>query len=574
MRRPELWLAVVLTAGVLAPLWLVEHPPLQDYPYHLVRAHVLAHHDDPAFGYRDAFTVSWYPAPYVLADWLTAGLGRLVGIPVAGKLVLSLYLVLFPWSLIYLARGVGEGREVLGFPGFLLVYNWHYHMGFVSYALSLPAALFAVGWWWRHRRELAWRRVGVLALLVLGTYLLHVYSFGVLGFVLVVLALLEGWRAGRARGALALLGRTLLAFVPTLALLAGVAARTVADGEGGEGPLLLLYGNLQRKVLLALGSLPSFSLTWETALFATAVATALALAALAWRRGRRPEGALLAAAGALLVLYLVLPDHVGRVFFVSNRVPLFILLLGLVALPVPTAPGPRRVALAAFAALAAAHLAVLVPRYLEIDRKLADYQAALETLPADARVAFQADRESMAEGRIAPAALFGGYHYLRAPGSRMPDLEHFVGTLRTVNYREQAGRSLSTATVGSRRELAELFTRPWLVGPGGLLVVLGEDPGGRVRKVATASGFRELAAFGPCTVYRKARPVFDPEPELPVYATGYEEGFGYRVAYRDPRRGPVPVEPGFERIFEQGWASVDRRARSASSSEISKISVE
>lgn len=563
MRRPELWLAVVLTAGVLAPLWLVEHPPLQDYPYHLVRAQILAHHDAPELGYRETFAVSWYPAPYVLADWLTAGLGRLVGIPLAGKVVLSLYLVLFPWSLIYLARGAGEGREVLGFPGFLLVYNWHFHMGFVSYALSLPAALFALGWWWRHRRPLAWRRVGVLALLVLATYLLHIYSFGVVGFVLMLLALVEGWRSGRARGALALLGRTLTACVPALALLAGVVVRSAGGSAGGQGPLLLLYGNLQRKVLLALGSLPSFSLARETALFALAIATALALAAVAWRRGRPPEGALLAAAAALAVLYLALPDHVGRVFFVSNRVPLFILLLGLVALPVPAVPGPRRVALAVLAALTVVHLATLAPRYREIDRKLGDYESALATLPADARVAFRADRESMAEGRIAPAALFGGYHYLRAPGSRIPDLEHFVGTLRTVDYRERAGRSLSTASVGSRRELEELLTRPWLVGLGGLLVVLGNDRSGAVGEVAEASGFERLLGGPGLVLRRKARPVFHERPETPLYATGYEEGYAYRVVYRDPAGPPVPVEPGFERIFERGWAAVERRAGEA-----------
>jgi hypothetical protein len=559
MRRPELWLAVALTVGVLAPVWLVEHPPLQDYPYHLVRAQILAHYDDPRLGHAEVFTLSAYPAPYVLADWLTAGLGRLVGIPLAGKVVLSLYLVLFPWGLLYLAHGLGDGREVLGYLGFLLVYNWHFHMGFVSYALSLAAGLFALGWWWRSRRRLTWGRVAILAALLVVTYLLHIYSLGIVGYALVALALVEGWQQGRARGALDLLGRTLAALVPALALLGGAVARSAARVGGGDGPLLLLYGNLERKALLALGSLPSFSLAWETALFALGVGTALVLAAAAWRRGRRPEGALVAAAGALAVLYLVLPDHVGRVFFVSNRVPLFILFLALVALPVPTTSRPRTAALAIFAALAAAHLAALVPRYREIDRKLADYEAALATLPADARVAFRVDRESMAEGRIAPAALFGGYHYLRAPGSRIPDLEHFVGTLRTVSYRGPAGRRLSTASMGSRRELAELLGRPWLVGLGGLLVVAGEDPGDRVETAAEAFGFREAAACGRLTLYRKTRPVFDPEPEAPVYATGYEEGYDYRVIYRDPRRGPAPVESGFERTLHRGWASVDRR---------------
>jgi len=557
MTRLERWLAICLTGFAIIPIWLVEYPPLQDYPYHLVRSHVLAHYHDPAFDYDETFVVSAYPAPYVLADWLVAGVGQFLSVPLAGKLVLTLYLALFPWSLIYLARSVGSERGVLGLLGFLLVYNWHFHMGFVSYVLSLPPALFAMGWWWRYRRELTARRLAVLALLVLATYLLHLYAFGVLGFVLVLLALVER----RSAGALA---RTLVAFLPAMLLLAGAVARNVERAEGGQGPLLLLYGNLKRKLLLAAGALPSFSLAWETALFALGVGTVLALAALAWRRRAGPEARpsvpWLAAAGALVVLYLLLPDHVGRVFFVSNRVPLFVLLLGTAALPVPPAGRARAWAAGLLALLAVAHAATLTLRYREIDRRLADYGAALEVLPPDARVAFRADRAAMAEGRIAPAALFGGYHYLDAPGRRIPDLEHFVGTLRVVDYRREAGASLSTATIGSREELADLLGRPWLVGPGGLLVVVGGE-GERVREAAEAFAFEEVLAAGPVTVRRKARPVFRREPEGTYFATGYaDDGWDHLVMFRDPERQEgAPAGPELDRVFHRGWAAVYRR---------------
>ncbi|HLE85772.1 MAG TPA: hypothetical protein VJG13_15635, partial [Thermoanaerobaculia bacterium] len=438
--------------------------------------------------------------------------------------------------------------------------NWHFHMGFVSYVLALPAALFALGWWWRGRREMTWGRSAVLALLILVTYLLHLYAFGVLAFVLGVLALSEGRREG---GAGRLLARTLAAFLPALALLAGVVARGADRSAGEQGPLLLLYGNLRRKMLLALGALPSFSLAWETALFAAGVATAVALAVVAWRRGRRPAVSWLLAAGALAVLYLLLPDHVGRVFFVSNRVPLFVLLVGLVALPVPDSPRARGWALGIFAGLAVAHASVLAYRYLEIGRRLADYEAAIAVLPADARVAFRVHKASMAEGRIAPAALFGGYHYLEAPGARIPDLEHFVGTLRTVSYRDQTGRSLSTASVGSEEELSELLSRPWLVGPGGLLLVVGEDAGGRIAEAAARSGFRELVAGPRAALYRKARRAPPARPEEPFFATGYPEGFDYLVVYRDPELPPPELEPSLEPVIETGWAAAYRRPRAA-----------
>lgn len=586
MTRVETWLAAILTVVAIAPVWLVEHPPLQDYPYHLARVNVLAHYDDPALAYRDTFVVSAYPAPYVLADWLMAGLGRLLGIETAGKVVLSLYLALFPWSLGYLAgaarpagsAGWAGGPAVL--LGFLLAFNWHFHMGFVSYVLSLPAALFALGWWWRGRDDLRWGRIGGLAGLVLLTYLLHIYAFGVLAFVLVFLALVEGWRRGwrrerpwgGAREAAGRLARTLAAFVPALALLAGAVLRNVGRSAGGEGPLLLLYGNLRRKVLLAAGSLPSFDLACETALFAAGVATVLALAAVAWRHGRRPSWPWLAAAAALVVLFLALPDHLGRVFFVSNRVPLFVLLLAVAALPVPPAGAGsgwggkvRSGAAVLLSVLAVLHIGSLTLRYRQIDRELADYAAALRTLPADARVAFRADEEAMSVGRIAPAALFGGYHYLRAPGSRIPDLEHFVGTLRTVDYRSGRGRSLSTASAGSREELADLLGRPWIVGPGGWLISLGDETP-LLAETARRYGFEVVGAAGPATVRRKVRARFRTEAEPAVYATGYEDDWDYLVTFGDTSE---PAGAASRKVFERGRAAV-YRCRAAAGCAVAK----
>lgn len=568
MARRDLWLAATLTVVVVLPIWLVTYPPLQDYPYHLVRDQIFAHYGDPAFDYRATFVRSFYPAPYVLADWLVAGLAQAMPVTAAGKVVLSLYLALFPWSLLYLVRSVGPGRTPLGFFGFALAYDWHFHMGFVGYVLSLPAALFALGYWWRRRRDLTWPRVGVLALLVLAVYLLHVYSFGILAFVLSLLCLLPEpapppGSPSSAPSAPRRLVRTAVAFAPALALLAGVVARSAAR-PAAAGPLLLFYGNLKRKALLAAGCLPSFSLAWETALFAAGVALGLALAVAGWRRGGRPEWRWLAVAAALTLLFLALPDHVGRVFFVSNRVPLYVLLIGWAALPVPAGGVWPKAAASAFAALALLHVGSLyAAHYRPIDRRLAGYRAALDAIPADARAAFRADRESMAEGRIAPAALFGGYHYLEAPGSRIPDLEHFVGTLRGIDYRRASEGRLSTASVGTTRELDEMLARPWIVGPGGFLVVAGRDSGGRVAGAAERFGFRRLGGLGPLTLYRKSRaapPGGAGPPEGPYYATGYEEGYNYLAVYQDPARGEPAVGEGFVPVAHRGWGWAYERA--------------
>ena len=161
----------------------------------------------------------------------------------------------------------------------------------------------------------------------------------------------------------------------------------------------------------------------------------------------------------------------------------------------------------------------------------------------------------MAEGRIAPAALYGGYHYLRAPGSRIPDLEHFVGTLRTVDYRRDRGRSLSTASLGTREELEDLLGRPWIVGRGGVMVAVGEETP-LLRETARRYGFRPaVRAAGPATVWRKVEPVYRGEPEDSAYATGFEEGWDYLVTFGGV---PAPAEGAAAKVFERGRAAVYR----------------
>ena len=47
--------ALCLTVLNLLPIWFVQFPPLQDYPYHLLRTHILSNYTNTFFRYDELY---------------------------------------------------------------------------------------------------------------------------------------------------------------------------------------------------------------------------------------------------------------------------------------------------------------------------------------------------------------------------------------------------------------------------------------------------------------------------------------------------------------------------------------
>src|ERR1700739_3332478 len=80
----------IIAIALLAPIWMVEFPPLLDYPNHLARSFVLMHLNDPHFNFSKFYRADWVAYPYLGMDAVLAVLGRLFPIEIAGRLFLSL----------------------------------------------------------------------------------------------------------------------------------------------------------------------------------------------------------------------------------------------------------------------------------------------------------------------------------------------------------------------------------------------------------------------------------------------------------------------------------------------------
>src|SRR5579864_2590641 len=67
---------VIAAVAVVMPVWMVEYPPLLDYPKHMARAFVLHEMHNPAFQFDQWMASDWGPYPYLGMDATMAVLLR------------------------------------------------------------------------------------------------------------------------------------------------------------------------------------------------------------------------------------------------------------------------------------------------------------------------------------------------------------------------------------------------------------------------------------------------------------------------------------------------------------------
>ena len=96
LRDRVIFAAVVaaLTALSLFPLWSSRLLPMQDYPQHLLLAQIASTYHQPGLQWGEWYRVDLGFAPYMLWYLATTLLIPLFGAEAAGKLLISLYILL------------------------------------------------------------------------------------------------------------------------------------------------------------------------------------------------------------------------------------------------------------------------------------------------------------------------------------------------------------------------------------------------------------------------------------------------------------------------------------------------
>lgn len=173
------WCAFALfTAISLWPIWSERFPPMQDYPEHLARARMLSTPTDSPFDFHKNFEIHLRPL-YASFFLVTIFFSKFVGLECAGKLAVSLYIVLVMALVLVQARRSRLEVPPWGlFLFFPLAFNQQYYLGFVNFCYSVPLLLLVL----LDQQDLAsvplnpWR-IGKQLLLQVAIFITHPFTF-------------------------------------------------------------------------------------------------------------------------------------------------------------------------------------------------------------------------------------------------------------------------------------------------------------------------------------------------------------------------------------------------------------
>ena len=146
-------LILAFAAAAAYSVWSAPYVPFQDYPSHLFRVHVLAHYDDPAFGFSQYFVPNWGLTPNQLSDFIVFALARALPVDPAARVYFTLYIFLLPLSVFFFARRIAPGNGHYALAASLLTLNHFVLMANENFLSSLPVLFFFLGIWahWRMR---------------------------------------------------------------------------------------------------------------------------------------------------------------------------------------------------------------------------------------------------------------------------------------------------------------------------------------------------------------------------------------------------------------------------------------
>jgi hypothetical protein len=192
---PLVWVA--LTAIALIPIWNQRLLPQLDTPNHLALARGWHSFHDARYHISDYYSLRIRPVPYFLFYLAIHLLLYVCQIEIANKLFLSAYVILFPLSMLALARALRRSPW-LALSGFILEFNQNWIYGFSSYLMGTTLMFFSlaalISWLDGARRRML-VALGCTTILAYFGHVMPWFCFGLCAIALLLLHVHQ-WRRG------------------------------------------------------------------------------------------------------------------------------------------------------------------------------------------------------------------------------------------------------------------------------------------------------------------------------------------------------------------------------------------
>lgn len=177
-REPVIFIALLVAH--LIPIWWFQYFPSLDGPVHLSNADTLVKYNSPETpAFREFFEINTDPDPNLFIFAILYVLMQIFPPLLAGKILLSGYVVLLPFALRYALRSAAPEAGVLSFLAFPMIYHAPLHVGLYNFTFGMAFFLFSFGFWLRHSEKAG---PGVFLghlLLSLLAYFTHLFSLAI-----------------------------------------------------------------------------------------------------------------------------------------------------------------------------------------------------------------------------------------------------------------------------------------------------------------------------------------------------------------------------------------------------------
>ena len=328
--------AALVVVGLLLPLFVVEIPPVLDYPNHLARLWLLSMSPpDPILS--SMYAPDWHLLPNLAIDAIMPPLLRALPLDVAGRLMLAVTLLLPVTGAVALHRAVHRRWSLWPLSSCLIAYNIVFLLGFMNFLLGLGVALLTAAAWTGLRPQRPLLAMAALSAGAVAVFFCHVVSLLVLGVIVVCTQaefLLTRWR--RREGVL----RAAMHDGAECAAAFAIPAYLYLASSFGTAGGTVQYQPLKVKLL----ELVSPVLSYDLPLDALTAVVILSVVALSLWRGRStvlPLRVAIAIA-VLMLVFIVAPYGAKGGAWLDLRFPImaaFLLFAGLAPRALPRAFG-------------------------------------------------------------------------------------------------------------------------------------------------------------------------------------------------------------------------------------------
>lgn len=215
-KYPAEAVAVGALLAAITQIWLVEYFPLQDYYGWLYQSRVLAGLLKGEAFAEGGFEIDLFPLPpNILTVAFLSLTGMLTSFDIAGRLFLSLYVLLMAGGSYFLVARMAGRCSPFRFVGLWLLYHAWFYQGFLSFSMGLALCFWIIPWCFVAELPSAKRARRLLGCSLL-LYSLHGFAYGLLMLYLLVWLGYEWKIGGRPTGEIS---STLAAVFPSAVLL-------------------------------------------------------------------------------------------------------------------------------------------------------------------------------------------------------------------------------------------------------------------------------------------------------------------------------------------------------------------